>query len=160
DGAHALVSQMPRGCADLILVERLQNAAVEQNALADLQAMVAPCQDTRLLRLQIVERVPLLPPKLDDVTEAARRDHPRLGAATDDERVGRDRRAMAEIGDGDALIGAGLHGAQPLRDAAGDAARGVLGRAAYLPHADGLGVAVVEADVREGSTGIHADAQR
>ena len=70
------------------------------DALGDLEAQVARHQGQRLVGLQVVEVGPLLAADLQQVAEALGGDQPRLHAAMLDQRIGRHRRAVAEIDDG------------------------------------------------------------
>ena len=77
----------------------VSTVAVVAHALRHLQPQVARHQHRRLVGLEVVEVGALLPADLQQVAEAVGGDQPGLHAAMLDQRIGRHRRAVAEIAD-------------------------------------------------------------
>jgi len=100
DRLHARCLQGTSSGAHLVLIQRYVDLAGVAQALGHFQAQVARHQGERLVGLDVVEIGPLLAADLEQVAEPIGRHEPRLHAAMLDQRVGRDRGAVAEVDDG------------------------------------------------------------
>src|SRR6185295_12146131 len=108
DGFDPVINEMPQRCADRIEVERCDDAAVAVEALGDLQPMPAGDQRFWEAEEQIVDVVALLGAHLEVVAEALRGEQTEPRAASLDDRICDQRRAvndLADIREGDARLG-------------------------------------------------------
>ena len=99
DRLHAGRLELARGGAHGLFVECRRDLAGMQHAFGHFEPQVARHQNRRFVDLDVVEVGPLLPADLQQVAEALGGDQAGLDATMLDQRVGRDRRAVAEIGD-------------------------------------------------------------
>ena len=159
DGLHVRRFQGTGGGAHPRLVERHVDLAGVAQALGHLQPEIAGHQGQRLVGLDVVEIGSLLAADLEQVAEAIGGHQAGLYAAMLDQRVGRNRGAVAEVDDrrGRAIVHLGRDAAHALLHALGDAARGIVGRRRHLPCLDTPGLFIEEADIGEGPAGIDTD---
>jgi hypothetical protein len=99
DGLDTSVPQNADRIADSGLVERGFDAPVVAQSFRHLPAQPALDQNGRFVRLQIIEVGPLLPADFEKVAEAVAGDQPSRRTAMLDQRIGRNCRPMAKIGD-------------------------------------------------------------
>ena len=158
DRLYALVAQRPRGLAHALFVERLQHVALRRHPpLLHGEAVAAAHQRARLPRDVLHDRVvlgPLVTADVDDVAVAGRGDHAGLGAVVLEHRVGRDRGAVEDVGDGVRRRAAPL---AERGDARGGALRRVVRRGGHLVDRALARLAVGNDEVGEGAADIDAD---
>ena len=99
DRAHTARGEALDGGRELVAVERPANRAVGAHALGDFQAPMARHQRLGLGDVEVVELELPLPPDLERVAEAGRRDEAGDGALALDERVGEERRRVHDAGE-------------------------------------------------------------
>jgi hypothetical protein len=157
NGLHSLARQSPRRLAHLVEVKRLEHAPLVVEPLGHLEAEAAGHQGKRLLQMHVVEARADLAADLEDVAEAARRQHADPRRLALDDRVRRHRRGVDHGGHVAAVRLA-------LGEAASERGHEALGRVLrgrqHFDHADGAGLAVDERGVGEGAADVDADAQR
>ena len=158
DRLDALLAELPRGGAHLVLVERHEHLAGRRHdPLGHDLAVAAPDERPRLPRDVLHHRVvqrPLVPADVDDVPEAARRDHPREGALVLEHGVRRHGRAVEDAGHvrrREAGVGA------ELGEAADHRLLRLGRRGGHLVDVHGARLRVVEHEVRERASDVDAD---
>ena len=135
-------------------VQRLQHVALETHPLPHLEDLFAGNQRVRLLHVQVVGLVPLLPAEDEHVAKAASGNQRRLGAAPLDDGVGRDRSSVKEVSD---FGPAGARLFQQRRKAVPDRL-GRVGRCRRgLVHRNPAGFLVAKDEVGECAADIDAD---
>ena len=107
-----------------VFIQRDFDRSVVTDAFRHLQPQVAADQGRRFVDLHVVQVGALLPADLQQIAEPVGGDQAGPGAAMLDQRVGRDGRAVAEIGD---RGGRGADTPDTLRDAVGNALGWVVG---------------------------------
>jgi hypothetical protein len=116
DALHVPRAQVGRECAHRGFIERQPHGAMRIDALRDGEAQGARRQRLRLVDRKIVLIVAALSTDIEHVAEALRRDNRRLRAASFDDGVGRERRAMNEDVDiADTSAGVGENETHPIQ---------------------------------------------
>ena len=158
DRLDPLLAQRSRGLAHAVLVQRLQHVALRRHPpLLHGEAVAAAHQRARLPRDVLHDGVvlgPLVTADVDDVAVAGRGDHAGLGAVVLQHRVGRDRGAVEDVGDGFRRRGAPL---AERGDACRSALRGVVRRGRHLVDRALARLAIGNDEVGEGAADIDAD---
>ena len=158
DRLHTLVPQRACGLAHAVLVQRLQHVALRRHPpLLHGEAVAAAHQRARLPRDVLHDRVvlgPLVTADMDDVAVAGGGDHAGLGAVVLEHRVGRDRGAVEDVGDG---VGRRPAPLAERGDARRGALRGVVRRGGHLVDRALARLAIGNDEVGEGAADIDAD---
>ena len=158
DRTDAGRAQRARRGTDRVFVERDLDVAGMTHALGDLETQVARDQRRRLVGEDVVKIGPLLPADLQQIAKPVGGDEAGRHALVLDQRVGRDRRAVAEIADRRCGLIARLrrHAAHAFFDTLRNAAGGIVGGRGHLPDLDAAFVLFEQTDVGKCPARIHA----
>ena len=158
DRLHPLVAKRAGGLAHALFVERLQHRALRRHPpLLHGQPVAAAHERARLPRDVLHDGVvlrPLVAADVDDVAVAGGRDHAGLGAVVLQHRVGRDRGAVEDVGDGVRRRAAPL---AERGDARRRALRRIVRRGGHLVNRALARLAVGDDEIGKGAADIDAD---